>query len=57
MIQLGPDNNDLGLMSLSTLRTIASQLHRADVDAFLVENKDREGWLTVLVTASDVRLA
>ena len=57
MIQRGPDNNDLGLMSLSMLRQIAGELHRADVDEFLKENADKEGWLTVLVTQGEVRLA
>ena len=57
MIQRGPDNNDRGLMSLSMLRQIAQELHRADVDEFLRENADKEGWLTVLVTQGEVMLA
>jgi hypothetical protein len=52
-----PQPSELGLTSLANLRVIASELHRPDVDRFLEENKDREGWLTVLVTAMEVRLA
>lgn len=56
MIQRGPGSSELGLMSLSNLRAIASELHRPDVDAFLEEHATDEGWLTVLVTAMEVKL-